>query len=628
MKMKKIVSAVSALAMAVSAFASMTVANAESVAQASHSTSGAVSWDLNGGSNASLIWPTISGDTETINSHNQDGGSGDRGAVYYYDNTLTPITQQTVTVDFTVGLTSANQNVTHIYLMGSNEKKQNSAPSSNVILDIALTSYAGAITANGTDIATSVPISKDTSKAPSGKNYGNTALTPMSASLDFVSHTIDLTITKYDAESETGTTEVTYSDIPMVDATVTGFRGFYSLTGRSLGVTAVKDVTTYLVDREVAVTTAGYTVKFVDENGTEIKTAVTDREGQVGDSVLASESDLVDIVYNNQNYIYRSGNAEIVIDNDAAKNVITLVFGLPNTYKANVTAAYGEASAEKLVDNIDVVEHESLTYNYPRYKIVDGVLYNIARAAMQSGTYYGKSVSSITGEINDTIPYTAQTVNAVFYGEGEDILTERNVANNTVRCSNGKGGDVSEKTAIVTLPAGVYKIESAVWGGGKNEENQSTYKITAGEVAELELKTTGSLVEKTTEEFTITKDTVVEIEKIVTGTSAACVDYILIIKTGDYVAPTLPAEVTANADDAVDFAEAGSDAASLWNATITGTGATYNKINAKVTLVGSEVEPKTASAELTNITTTGDVTVFVVVNKAKADIASVVLSVE
>ncbi len=616
--MKKIVSAISALTTAVSAFASMAVvASADSVVQASHSTSGAITWDIQGGSNASLIWPTISSGTETINSHNHDGKSGDRGSVYYYDNTLTPTTQQTVTVDFTVGLASANQNATHIYLMGSNVAKSNNVPSSNVILDIALGSYAGTITANGTDISKSVPVSKDTSKAPHGKNYGNTALTPMSASLDFLNYTVDLTISTYDSESQT-TSTVTYSDLPMVDATVTGFRGFYSLTGRALGVTAVKDVTTYLVDREETVLTAGYTVKYVDESGNEIKTAVTDREGQVGDSVSAAEADLADIVYNNQNYIYRSGNEEITLENDAAKNVITLVFGLPNTYKANVTAAYGENSTEKLVDNIDIVEHENLTYNYPKYKMVDGVLYNVARGAMQSSTYYGKIVSSVTGEINDTVPYTALTDNAVFYGEGEDVLTERNVANNTVRCSNGKGGDVSEKTEIVTLPAGVYKIESAVWGGGKNEANQSTYRITVGEVASLELKTTGSLVQQTTEEFTITEDTVVAVEKTITGTSAACVDYILITKTGDYTPATATYEQVGE-DYATETGDESVDAASVFKLTITAGTDAITSVGVKVN--GVEANEGTIALDQTVIT--GGSTVFaVVVNAAASEVKS------
>ena len=52
MKIKKLVSAVSALAMTVSVFAGMAVVgHADSVSQDTHSTSGAITWNINGGSN-------------------------------------------------------------------------------------------------------------------------------------------------------------------------------------------------------------------------------------------------------------------------------------------------------------------------------------------------------------------------------------------------------------------------------------------------------------------------------------------------------------------------------------------------------------------------------------------------
>lgn len=93
-------------------------------------------------------------------------------------------------------------------------------------------------------------------------------------------------------------------------------------------------------------------------------------------------------------------------------------------------------------------------------------------------------------------------------------------------------------------------------------------------------------------------------------------------------APEKPGAVTLTGENVTNY---GNDAASIWNGKITATGATYSTITATVTLNEPDENGKTEasnSGAAPTITTEGNVTVYVAVNKLVEDIKTVTLTVE
>ncbi len=251
---------------------------------------------------------------------------------------------------------------------------------------------------------------------------------------------------------------------------------------------------------------------------------------------------------------------------------------------------------------------DSVTVTYPRYILDDGAAYLKAAISNQ----YNYTFTLTSDNQTETLEYTkstADTATAVYYQEGETALTENNVSNANIRCSMGKGGDVSEKTTVTTLPAGKYTITTAVWGGGKAESNQDTYTFTAGDAKVLEITTTGSWLTTTSDEFELSADTAISVEKTVDGTSSACIDFILIEKTGEYVAPE-----PETPDFAIDLGEAieangtgdyAEDVATAYIATVTNSGAEGTTSQLSVT-----AKEKTVSQEV-KLTLEKDASVYI-----------------
>jgi hypothetical protein len=245
-------------------------------------------------------------------------------------------------------------------------------------------------------------------------------------------------------------------------------------------------------------------------------------------------------------YIYdaEASTEEETVDNEGV--TLTAVYRKADTISYTVNDNLGNT-----ITTGSDIETANITATYPRYVLKDGAAY--IKGAISNEYNYKfalKSVAELNGtEQTETLEYTKSTADdatAVYYAEGEDIFTNNNVSNAKIRCSMGAGGDVTEQKTVVTLPAGKYKLTTAVWGGGKADSNQSTYTFTAGDTAIGDIKTTGSWKEVSFDEFTLTEETAVTVEKTVTGTSGACIDYVLIEKTGDVEVeePVVPTEIT------------------------------------------------------------------------------------
>ena len=105
-----------------------------------------------------------------------------------------------------------------------------------------------------------------------------------------------------------------------------------------------------------------------------------------------------------------------------------------------------------------------------------------------------------------------------------------------------------------------------------------------------------------------------------------CIDYVLVTRTGD-IAPTpeKPAEVKAEGENI----DAGaSDAASLWQATVSTNGYSMRKATATVKLNNAVNDVTERSESVDTTVFSGTATIFVVVNQNVENIDSVTITVE
>ncbi len=294
-------------------------------------------------------------------------------------------------------------------------------------------------------------------------------------------------------------------------------------------------------------------------------------------------------------------NGDIVL----AEPSITINNGYSKTlYKGESCSLNAVTSPVNLADNVvwTFVGEDGSDVS-DSFTLEDGVL-TYTNGGRVGGSTGKVNITATAGEITATTTVYVQRLRHVSY----------NIAD--------ESGEAPEMNVVATVNDSEAYEQNVVYGseqnGGANSySGHSNYSITFTVPDGYTL----TLEEKDNCAITVEGN-------VITATSIDDLNndfYITGILTKN--APALPETVTANADDAVDFDNAGSNAASLWNATINGTGATYSNIIAKVTLKDSREQ--TASPE-TMPTITGDcnVTVYVVVNKAISDIESVVLTVE
>ena len=287
------------------------------------------------------------------------------------------------------------------------------------------------------------------------------------------------------------------------------------------------------------VTTADYTVKFVNGSGTDVKESET-RKGSVGASVLLSAADIADFktydVDNNVTgkYIYVSDNASSSSIASDGSTVVTVTFREAATYSYSVKTSLGET----ITAGSDF-EGESISYYFPHYQLSGTDLY--VKAKNSTNPWYGNTFTLTSNNQEETVTYTdANVANVVYLIEAEDLLTTTaNVnANVHIRCSGGKGGYSSENVEATTLAPGKYKITGAVWGNG----TETLKVVDANDNVYYSLDTNGNWTETTSDEFTLSASTTLY---VVGGNSSKCLDYIYIQKTsGDVVEFTLGDDVS------------------------------------------------------------------------------------
>ncbi len=295
-------------------------------------------------------------------------------------------------------------------------------------------------------------------------------------------------------------------------------------SGRNLGKFAIDNILVRsVVDDDTpsaAITT--YTVKFVDGLGNTIKDSevITSVEGA---TVTATDQQAKDFTDNEDvKWIYESGNVEIVLDADATKNIITLVFHKAATYTYNVVSNLGT-----VILNGSGKENDEIYYGFPEFILKGTNLYSTSQGT--EGFYRNKII--LTENTNQTIEYTASVENVAFFTEAEDIegATVETGNNANVRCSYAKGAQFTEDVTLTTLPAGSYRIFGQVWGGAG-----TTFTVKAGENAVWSLTTTGSLVSGAAT-FVLEEDATLTIPAV--GSSSRILDLIYIQQTAVPITP-------------------------------------------------------------------------------------------
>ncbi len=274
-------------------------------------------------------------------------------------------------------------------------------------------------------------------------------------------------------------------------------------------------------------TAVEYTVKYVDEEGNEIKTS-TNGEGEAGDNITLTSTEKASFTNGEgtKKYIYKSDDSESKTIAGDGSTVVTITFKEAATYTYSVANNLGDAIASGSAFEGDDV------YFYISYFVYkDNKFYE--SPSLSSGTLsYGQGkISAIAANTEITVSYTEEeSTNVVFFSEAENLtgIIDYEDTNVNGRMSNGKVGYYGEQTAIVNLPAGKYTITSA--------SRYGTTTFTAGETDVYTLTSEGSVVTTTSDEFTLTEATDI---KISAGDTKNYFDYVIIRKTGDIVPMTI-----------------------------------------------------------------------------------------
>lgn len=268
-----------------------------------------------------------------------------------------------------------------------------------------------------------------------------------------------------------------------------------------------------------------YTVKYVDADGTALKTA-EEYDVAIGSTATASAEDMVSFFNEDKSkkYIYASGNEEITTVADAASNVITLKFREAGEFNYSLETNGGAelASGKNF-------EGETILVNYPRFIWVDGTL---SAAAKATAGWYLASFELTEDNQVETINYTASVENVVYYAEAEDItgLTVSTALNSNIRCSNGKCAynATDADLAITTLPAGKYTLSTSSWGG-----EGVTFVFKAGSETILSFDCMGYILDQTSNEFTVGVGETATIYLAATSVNSKGIDFVYITKTGE-----------------------------------------------------------------------------------------------
>lgn len=278
---------------------------------------------------------------------------------------------------------------------------------------------------------------------------------------------------------------------------------------------------------------SSYTIKYVNEEGTEIADART-ASAMAGAAADITATDKNPITKDGIKYIYTSDDSEGKTVASDGSTVVTVKFHAAKqvSYALHALNANGDTIKANITTGTDY-EDETAHAAFPEYINVDGTLYETAK---QDKGYY-ISIKLEGEKVEKTVTYNAtETTGVVYLAEGEDIsgLTPVTSANSGIRSSNGGAAYASEDTYLTSLPAGKYKLSAVIFDASKSP-NSNWYFIAGTDTVAKFNATTVNYQAFTSDEFTVTKDSPLYFAK--GGSNIMGLDLVYVVKTGDYTAP-------------------------------------------------------------------------------------------
>lgn len=547
MNFKKIISAVSAFAMVVTAMAGLavTASAAETVVlnEAFNSTS------VTNPGDSSYTWGTelTPNLTETglklTNSDNKNGNYSGRRLVAFAN----PVgdTNNTATINYKVAKQSSNVSKGQAYTYYTTSYYDNA---NNLIFSISEDVGLWANKSTLTYTTETGPVSVQLGTHIEGSVAINLVFNATGGFLTIDSQTYGF---------------VSSSGISYVDLAVSGERDY------SRGIL----ISDYKVATEEANPTALVTINYTDEDGEKIP-AESLPEGtalsavvNIGDSYTPSYTSIFDDdLYR---YTYISGGDSIT--NVQESTTITLVYGKAALIDYTITVnAAGELN--EVITEVPVKQYKTVQYAFPQFIVKDGVAYQTPNNS--TNPYYGGSVGNVTENGSVNVPYTRAYDNVAFFVD----LDDTNGDNADIRASNRSAYCNKAYTSAEEIQPGTYDFIIRIQNKGR------TSSIKVGDQVIFDFATYES--RNSWNNVTISDVEISQAGQInfAAGGSKTydCVDTILVIKKDiapvEIVADEIPVDmsgVTTNADakayKIADFAMNG--AAPVWtvNASLNGT---------------------------------------------------------
>lgn len=277
---------------------------------------------------------------------------------------------------------------------------------------------------------------------------------------------------------------------------------------------------------QVAQQEASYTINYNLANGTNVDSAVVNDFANAKPVISHGTVKLQDGYYYNYVSDDLTNDTVIAADNSTEVNVVV---------EKTVATLYSSINGSTEVVGQANAQDSNVSIYYPRYAVKDNTVY-LAEPHDDSSKRYSYTISVANGNANATVTYGATDTegDVVYFNEAENIEGLTATSKDAIRMSNGAAGYATVNTKIVKLPAGVYKIYSATRFTG-NSANAATFTFKAGENDILSMTSTGSWANRSAS-FTLSDET--DIYLGAAGSENSGVDYVLITKTGDYIAPT------------------------------------------------------------------------------------------
>lgn len=271
------------------------------------------------------------------------------------------------------------------------------------------------------------------------------------------------------------------------------------------------------------ITISQYTIKWVAEDGVALHEDYT-TNAIVGNKVAANAEQVAPIVIDGKKYIYTSGNDSLLVNADAATNILTLNYRVAKTFSWTERGTSPDGILGVIARG-EGFEGDAVTVAYPRYMLdkKNRLQYRDPENNQYRTTVTltkDKQMINISYDLAEDAPQ-----NVIFYSEGENLegALISNAANTVVRSSNAAAGFYTEDTKILELKPGYYTI-TAVGFFGSN--GGGSVKFTDGtQTLFMVSSTAASNATAATGEFELTENTSLY---LASGSNTVCLDYMFI----------------------------------------------------------------------------------------------------